>query len=111
MQGDGLQTRDSTFVDSVTDIRARAAVGKLSSDMPVNPAFGSRRTLLDVISELEAILGRQLPVEHLPARVGDVRDSQAGNDRLRALFAGAEPAEFSEGLRAAVEWFLGAETP
>ena len=106
VQGDGLQTRDFTFVDSVTDILARAAVDKVSSDMPVNLAFGSRRTLLDVISELEAILGRQLPVEHLPARVGDVRESQAGNDRLRGLFADAEPADFSEGLRATVDWFV-----
>lgn len=34
VQGDGLQPRDFTFVDSVTDILARAAVGKVS-DMPV----------------------------------------------------------------------------
>lgn len=106
VQGDGLQTRDFTFVDSVTDILARAAVGNVSSDVPVNLAFGSRRTLLDVVSELELILGRQLPVEYLPARVGDVRDSQADNERLRALFAGAEPVDFSEGLRATVGWFL-----
>ena len=52
-------------MDSVTDILARAAVGKVSSDMPVNRAFGSRRSRLDVISEAEAILGRPLPVEHV----------------------------------------------
>ena len=106
VQGDGLQTRDFTFVDSVTDILARAAVGRVRSDMPVNLAFGSRRTLVDVIRELEVVLGRELELEFLEPRVGDVRDSQADNERLRGLFPGAEPYRFEKGLRATVDWFL-----
>lgn len=104
IQGDGQQTRDFTFVDSVTDLLARAATEGVTSDMPVNLAFGSRRSLLDVIDELEAIVG---PVrrEFGPPRVGDVRDSQADNARLLALFPGVQPTPFGQGLRATVEWF------
>lgn len=104
IQGDGLQTRDFTFVDSVTDLLTRAATQGVTSDMPVNLAFGSRRSLLDVIDELEAIVG---PVqrEFGPPRVGDVRDSQADNARLLALFPGVKPTAFPDGLRATVEWF------
>jgi UDP-glucose 4-epimerase len=105
VQGDGLQTRDFTFVDSVTQILARAATERVASDMPVNLAFGSRRSLLDVIAELEGVLGRSLEIEHLPPRVGDVRDSQADNALLRQLFPGIEPVDFEVGLRRTVEWF------
>lgn len=105
VQGDGLQTRDFTFVESVTDILARAATQGVTSDMPVNLAFGSRRSLLDLIGELEEVLGRPLEREHLPARVGDVRDSQADNSRLLSLFPDAKPFDFSEGLRRTVDWF------
>lgn len=41
-------------------------------------------------------------MEHLPARVGDVRDSQADNERLRC--PGVEPYPFENGLQATVEW-------
>ncbi len=104
IQGDGLQTRDFTFVDSVTELLARAATHGVTSEMPVNLAFGSRRSLLDVIAEIEGILG---PVqrEFLPPRVGDVRDSQADNSRLLELFPGVEPTPFEQGLRATIDWF------
>jgi UDP-glucose 4-epimerase len=104
IQGDGLQTRDFTFVDSVTELLARAATHGVTSEMPVNLAFGSRRSLLDVIAEIEGILG---PVqrEFLPPRAGDVRDSQADNSRLLELFPGVEPTPFEQGLRATIDWF------
>lgn len=106
VQGDGLQTRDFTFVDSVTTILAQSAMGGITSELPVNLAFGSRRNLLDVIAQLETILGRPLEVAHQAPRVGDVRDSQADNALLRSLFPGIEPFPFDEGLRRTVEWFL-----
>lgn len=105
VHGDGQQTRDFTFVDSVTQILAQAATGRVASDMPVNLAFGSRRSLVDVIAELSDVLGRALSVEHLPTRAGDVRDSQADNALLRSLFPEAQPYEFGEGLRRTVQWF------
>ena len=104
IQGDGLQTRDFTFVDSVTDLLSRAATQRVSSDVPVNLAFGSRRSLLDVIAEIEGVLGRPLEREFLSPRVGDVRDSQADNSHLHALFPDVEPFPFEEGLGRTIEW-------
>lgn len=108
VHGDGLQTRDFTFVDSVTQILAQAATQGVVSDMPVNLAFGSRRSLLDVVAELQTVLGHPVEVEHLPTRAGDVRDSQADNARLRSLFPEAEPVPFTDGLTKTVEWFRSA---
>ena len=104
VHGDGTQTRDFTFVDSVTEILALAAHGRTRSDTPVNLAFGSRRSLLQVIEEMEEILSLGLAVEFTEARVGDVRDSQADTSRLLSLFPHARETPFSEGLGRTMAW-------
>jgi UDP-glucose 4-epimerase len=103
--GDGRQTRDFTFVGSVVSVIREAVVGKVSHSGPVNLAFGTRKDLLSVIELLESILGKSLEVEHLPPRVGDVRDSQADSSVLKGLFPNVQPVELENGLRATVDWF------
>jgi UDP-glucose 4-epimerase len=105
VHGDGRQTRDFTFVDSVTAVITKAVGRRLSHRGPVNLAFGSRSSLLDLISELEKILGRPLPIRHDAERAGDVRDSQADQTLLRSLVPDVEPVDLSAGLRRTVEWF------
>lgn len=103
VHGDGTQTRDFTYVDSVTQLLARAALERVTCDSPVNLAFGSRLSLQDVILELQTQLG-DIEVEYLPTRPGDVRDSQASNDLLLDLFPGAVATPFPEGLAATIRW-------
>lgn len=105
VHGDGRQTRDFTYVGSVCAVIADALRRRVSSPTAVNLAFGSRVSLLEVIAELEAIVGHPLPVEHQPSRPGDVRDTQADTARLRELFPDAEPVGLTEGLSATVDWF------
>lgn len=106
VHGDGSQTRDFTFVDSVTGVITDAVARRVTADGPVNLAFGSRNSLLEVIALLEGIIGRPLDREHLPPRPGDVRDSQADRSRLQALFPDVRAIELRDGLEATVEWFL-----
>lgn len=110
--GDGLQTRDFTFVDTVVNTLVDAVARRVSSREPVNLAFGGRTSLLELITELEQVLDRSLPVVHEPPRPGDVRDSQADNSRLRTLFPAISPVPLAEGLRVTAAWMataLGAE--
>ena len=103
--GDGLQTRDFTYVDSVAGVLVDAVLRRVTHPVPVNLAFGTRVTLLELIAELESILGHPLETHHLPPRAGDVRASQADQNRLRQLFPEARPVALSTGLRATVAWF------
>ena len=105
VHGDGEQTRDFTYVDSVTRILVDAVGRGVTSPRPVNLAFGGRYSLLELISELEDVLGHRVTVRHESPRLGDVRDSQADDTQLRALFADVEPVSLSEGLHATVAWF------
>lgn len=105
VQGDGLQSRDFTFVDTVTEVIADAVARAVVYPEPVNLAFGSRVDLLGLIAELEGILGHALAVEHLEPRAGDVRHSQADSTRLRELFPDIEATPLTDALRATIDWF------
>jgi UDP-glucose 4-epimerase len=105
VHGDGTQSRDFTYVGSVCAVLGDAIARRVSDPEPMNLAFGSRVELLEVIAELETIIGSDLEVEHQPTRAGDVPHSQADTTRLRALFPGVEPVPLVTGLAATVDWF------
>ena len=104
LHGDGTQSRDFTYVGTLTEVLAEAVANRVDHDSPVNLAFGSRIELLDVISRLESVLGHAVAVEHIPTRAGDVPHSQADDTLLRSLFPTVTPVPFDEGLRATVDW-------
>ena len=104
IHGDGLQTRDFTYVGTVADVITRAVVRRIVSSTPVNLAFGTRYSLLDVLTKIEQMIGHRVTRAHLPIRAGDVRDTQAANDRLCALFPDVVPIDLDAGLAATLEW-------
>ena len=107
IDGDGRQTRDFTYVDTVAGVIADAVVRRVSDPEPVNLAFGTRTDLLTLIELLEQVIGQPLERQHRPPRTGDVRDSQADSTRLRALFPDVVPVPLEDGLLATVEWMRG----
>lgn len=107
VHGDGRQTRDFTYVGTVTSVIVDAVVRRVSAPDVVNLAFGARISLLEVIGELEQLLGRPLERIHEPPRPGDVRDSQADSSRLHELFPAVRPISLREGLRDTVSWMAG----
>lgn len=112
IHGDGTQTRDFTYVDTVTAVLADAVTRRVADPAPVNLAFGTRTGLLTVLEHLEALLGRPIDREHTAPRAGDVPHSVADASRLRALFPDVEPVDLEAGLAATVEWFRsGAAAP
>ncbi len=105
VHGDGRQTRDFTYVGTVAAVITDAVLRRVTSPGPVNLAFGTRVSLLELIDRLEVMLGRPLPRRHTEPRAGDVRDSQADTTRLHELFPDVEPVELEAGLAATVAWF------
>jgi UDP-glucose 4-epimerase len=105
VHGDGTQTRDFTYVGTVASVLTDAIRRRVVDPAPVNLAFGSRVSLLELIALLEEITGHELPVHQLDPRKGDVPHSQADQTRLSRMFPGVRPTPLSEGLRATVAWF------
>jgi UDP-glucose 4-epimerase len=105
VHGDGTQTRDFTYVGTVAAVLTDAIRRRVVDSEPVNLAYGSRVSLLQMIAELEEITGHTLELQHLESRKGDVPHSQADQTRLRRLFPDVQPIPLSEGLRDTVGWF------
>ncbi|MET9429087.1 NAD-dependent epimerase/dehydratase family protein [Streptomyces sp. NPDC003036] len=103
--GNGTQTRDFTYVGTVCRVLTDALLRRIVEPRPVNLAFGTRISLLDLIPEIETATGQGVRREHVPARTGDVQHSQADNGRLRALFPTVAPVTLEEGVSATVDWF------
>jgi len=105
VHGDGRQTRDFTYVGTVAAVLTDAVRRGVVHPRPVNLAFGTRVSLLELIAAIERQLGTSLERNHSDPRPGDVRDSQADQTCLRSLFPDLHPVPLDEGLRATVEWF------
>ena len=105
--GDGLQTRDFTYVDNVIDANLLASsqpAGKASGQV-VNVGTGNRITLLDLVALAEEISGQRITVRHLPERAGDIRDSQADLDRARAVLGYQPQVSVRDGLERLWHWY------
>jgi UDP-glucose 4-epimerase len=104
VHGDGTQSRDFTYVGTVVGVIADALARRVSHPGPVNLAMGSRTTLLELIGELETILGRSVERTHVENRAGDVPHSQSDPALLTSLFPGVQPVALADGLGATVAW-------
>jgi UDP-glucose 4-epimerase len=105
VNGDGKQSRDFTYVDTVTWTLVQAVKRRTVSDIPVNLAFGGGTTLLELIAVLEEVFQRPLPVEHRESRPGDIRHSTADPSRLFELFPDVDPIDFEDGLGRTLRWW------
>ncbi|MEP7383238.1 MAG: SDR family oxidoreductase [Gemmatimonadota bacterium] len=90
--GDGLQTRDFTYVDNAIHANMLAATrpAETVNGRMVNVGAGTRTSLLDLVRLVGEATGRDITVDHRPPRGGDVRDSLASLERARQVL-GYEP--------------------
>ncbi len=106
IHGDGHQTRDFTFVDSVVDVLIDALERRVSLDSPVNLAFGRRVSLLEILGKIEQLVGGEPEVIFGPSRTGDVRNSENDPTLLRSVFPSVEPVELGPALEQTSTWLL-----
>lgn len=105
INGDGSHSRDFTYVGTVCRIILDAVERRVSHPEPVNLAFGTNTTLLELVDRLEVTSGLSAEVVHRDARPGDVKHSQAHNAVLRSLFPDVEPVSLDQGLIDTLAWF------
>jgi len=103
--GDGLQTRDFTYVgDTVRGILLAAAVATPTAHV-FNIARGEEVTVLHLATLLTALVGGDRTPEHAEPRPADVRRHWADVQRARTMLGFAADVEIEEGLRRYLAWF------
>jgi UDP-glucose 4-epimerase len=103
---DGGLSRDFTFVSNVVDANLRAARASGASGRMYNIATGSNISLLNIVKELERILGRKIEKVFLPKRRGDIRKTYADISRARRELGFKPIMMFPEGLSITWDYFL-----
>jgi UDP-glucose 4-epimerase len=103
INGDGLQSRDFTYVANAVQALLRAADAPAASGNVYNVGNGASITVLQLVAELNRLLGSQIKPAHGPARAGDVRHSQADISRARRDLGYEPTVSFAEGLRRTLE--------
>ncbi len=104
MHGDGTQSRDFTYVGTVSEVIVDAVTRASPTTTPVNLAFGSRDHAARGDRAVAGDGGAPDRRRHIEPRPGDVPHSQADNTLLRSLFPDVEPVALDDGLAATVDW-------
>ena len=102
--GDGLQTRDFTFVEDIVAATRSAATAKDAVGRAYNVGGGTRVSLRSVIDLLEEIAELPIPTVHAPNERGDVRDTAAATDLAQRDLGFHPSVTVEEGLRRQWEW-------
>ena len=104
--GDGLQTRDFTYIDNVVRVNLLACEApKEACGKVVNVACGKRVSLLEILEIIYGLAGRRVPPRFEPPRPGDVRDSLADISRAKELLGYEPSVSFPEGLSRTFGYF------
>ena len=104
VHGDGTQSRDFTYIDTLTSVIVDAIERQVTCDDPVNLAYGSRTDLLSVIELMKELMGIDIEIDFQPTRAGDVPHSQADDSQIRELFPNVMPTPLEIGLKATIDW-------
>jgi UDP-glucose 4-epimerase len=98
VHGDGMQSRDFTFIDNVVQANLRAMEAPAAAGEAFNIACGARYTLMDIVHAIERELGRALTCNHTPPRAGDVRHTLADIGKAERLLGFKPTIGFEEGM-------------
>jgi UDP-glucose 4-epimerase len=104
--GDGLTSRDFTYIDNVVSanlLAAKAPAEKVAGQI-FNVATGDRTTLLQAFAEIKRITGYPGGINHAPEREGDIKHSLADISRAQAAFGYKVVADLSYGLEQTIAW-------
>jgi UDP-glucose 4-epimerase len=105
VHGDGLQSRDFTYIDNVVQANLQAAHSELGAGGVFNVGEGKSHTLLDLVDLLEEIIGTKLQLLHMAGRAGDVRYTRAEISESQRCLGYRPRVSFEEGTAKTVEYF------
>lgn len=105
VEWDGKQSRDFTYVGNVVEANLRSCVVPGISGEVFNVACGDSVSVIDIVNELNAILGTRIKPVYAPKRLGDVRKTYADISGMRRLLGIKKVTTFEEGIKATVSWF------
>ncbi len=104
--GDGETSRDFTFIANVVDANIKAAQTTKGIGEVINVANGERITLNELLETIKKITGKEnISAEYQSERKGDVKHSQASNQKAVECLGYTKLVGLEEGLRKTIDWW------
>lgn len=108
--GDGRQTRDYVFAGDVARANVAAATVALPPAQQVdvrafNIGTGRETSVVDLASTLQRAAGTTVPIEHAPARPGELPRSAVSNAKAAEALGWRPEVTLEDGLRITFEYF------
>lgn len=104
--GDGMQTRDFTYVDNVIEANLKAMLSdKDASGDVFNIAYGEQIYLIDIYSKLCKLLNKEIKPIFNKERLGDIKHSKANINKAMKLLNYHPEYSFDRGIKIAINWY------
>jgi UDP-glucose 4-epimerase len=103
--GDGLQSRDFTYIDNVVEANLLAARAEHTAGDVVNIAGGQAVTVNETIEIINTTLGKNIKPIYTDPRPGDVKHSLADIKAAEKLIGFKTKVPFKQGLQLAIDWY------
>lgn len=107
INGDGLTSRDFTFVENAVHANEVAlfSESKEAINQVYNVACGDQVTLNGIVNMLKRFTGKNIDPLYGPERPGDVRHSRADISKIKRLLGYEPKVLFEEGLEEVYKWY------
>jgi UDP-glucose 4-epimerase len=105
IHGDGLQTRDFTYVADLAEATIRIHNVKATRGKVLNIASETETTILELISEIARLMHCNKPPIYTAPRPGDVRRFFGSNRLAKKLIGYSPRVDLSKGLKLTIEWY------
>ncbi len=103
--GDGKQTRDFTYIKNVVNANLLSMAYKKRGAHVFNVSAGKNVSLLELLGEIQAVLGTSVSPEFLEARKGEPRDTLGDSTNAGQELGFKSGVGLKEGLRETAEFF------
>jgi UDP-glucose 4-epimerase len=105
IHGDGLQTRDYTYVTDTADAAVKIYHAKSTRGKVLNIASGEEMSIKNLVSKIAEIMNCKKPIVYDKPRPGDVRRFIGNNSLARKLIHYEPKIGFDEGLKYTIDWY------
>lgn len=106
INGDGLTSRDFTFVENAIQANIKSLLFEgLSYHEVMNMACGDQVTLNEMVDMLKEISSKDIYTNYGPERKGDVRHSKASIEKISQILHYEPKYRFRKGLEIVFDWY------
>ncbi len=110
VHGDGLQTRDFTYVTDTVEATLIALLSNKADGMVFNIGSGMETSVVTLAEEIGLAMGKEVEIRHVDRRdIDNIRRRVLNIERIRSRLRWQPKTTLREGIRRTVEWWQSAK--